>query len=231
MVTGLSGGPGFLLVNRQPQFHRIPTPSVCLSTVNLSPSPRSNHWSPGSSIHPPPALADTHVRLGSAGRRHHPCSYPSAVAATNRLPCSPLRLRGSPSVPATLRGGEGASLGTGTFLLSQLSRRGTASDPTPPLFFFSNVFSYPVTWRFSWSFSSLRSSSSVQQIFCEGRSTYRCIFDIFLGEGELYVLLLCHLDHSLILLSFILPLSLFFRGLRCQPMESKTSSRFKSTAK
>ena len=140
MVTGLSGGPGFLLVNRQPQFHRIPTPSVCLSTVHLSPSPRSNHWSPGSSIHPPPALADTHVRLGSAGRRHHPCSYPSAVAATNRLPCSPLRLRGSPSVPATLRGGEGASLGTGTFLLSQLSRRGTASDPTPPPFFFPMFF-------------------------------------------------------------------------------------------
>lgn len=56
MVTGLSGGPGFLLVNRQPQFHSIPTPSVCLSQHSQPQSfpqvqslkPRFQHPSPSS---------------------------------------------------------------------------------------------------------------------------------------------------------------------------------------
>ena len=54
--------------SHQPQFHGIPAPSVCLNTVSLSPFPSSDPWSPSSSIHPPPALADTRVRLGSAGQ-------------------------------------------------------------------------------------------------------------------------------------------------------------------
>ena len=49
-------------------------------------------------------------------------------------------------------------------------------------------------WRFSCSFGSLRSFASVQQVFCENRSTCRCIFDVFVGEGELPVLLPHHLD-------------------------------------
>ena len=30
-------------------------------------------------------------------------------------------------------------------------------------------------------------------MFCENHSTYRCIFDIFVGGSMLHVLLLCHL--------------------------------------
>ena len=44
-------------------------------------------------------------------------------------------------------------------------------------------------------FSSLRSSASIQQALCETQSMCRCIFDVFVGEGELQVLLLHHLDH------------------------------------
>ena len=33
-------------------------------------------------------------------------------------------------------------------------------------------------------------------------SRCRCIFDAFVGEGELHVLLLCHLDHSPPIASF-----------------------------
>ena len=33
-------------------------------------------------------------------------------------------------------------------------------------------------------------------MFCESRSTCGCSFDVFMGGGELHVLLLGHLDHS-----------------------------------
>lgn len=69
-------------------FHSLSLSEQAQSTSVLSPGPIPEAQVPASI---PPALADMHVRLGSAGQRHHPCSYPSAVAATNRLPCSPLR--------------------------------------------------------------------------------------------------------------------------------------------
>ena len=61
-------------------------------------------------------------------------------------------------------------------------------------FFFFFLLSYPLTWRIPHPFGSLRSSASVQSMFCENRSTCRCIFDVLVGEGELHVLLLHHLD-------------------------------------
>ena len=38
------------------------------------------------------------------------------------------------------------------------------------------------------------SFATLQFVFSENCSTWRCIFDVFIGEGELNILLLCHLD-------------------------------------
>lgn len=48
-------------------------------------------------------------------------------------------------------------------------------------------------WRFSCSIRILRFFSSIWQIFSANCSTWRCIFDVFVGLGELQVLLLCPL--------------------------------------
>ena len=59
--------------------------------------------------------------------------------------------------------------------------------------------SHPVMW---WSFLQcwFYEILSVQWVFCENRSTCRCIFDVFVGEGELHVLLLHRLGLPVYLL-------------------------------
>ena len=64
----------------------------------------------------------------------------------------------------------------------------------PSQFFF--FFSFCPTWLrgdLSCSFGFMRFSLSVQQVFCENFSTCRYVFDVFVGGGELSVLLFCHL--------------------------------------
>lgn len=58
------------------------------------------------------------------------------------------------------------------------------------IFFFCHI---QLTWRYFWSFRSVRSSGSIQEIFCENCCTWRCSFVVFVGGGELLVLLFCHL--------------------------------------
>ena len=64
--------------------------------------------------------------------------------------------------------------------------------PHPNSFF--SLLSYAVMWRFSCPSQSLRSSFSIQQMFGVNWSTCRCMVNVFVGEGELYVLLLHHLE-------------------------------------
>ena len=56
----------------------------------------------------------------------------------------------------------------------------------PSLFFcfgfFFFLLPYPGTWGVSCPLGSLRSSASVQQVFCRSCSTCRCIFDVFVGR-------------------------------------------------
>ena len=66
-----------------------------------------------------------------------------------------------------------------------------AQVPTWSLFFLS----YRITYGFfqqSWLCRSL--SASFQLFFSETCSTCKCIFDVFVGGGELHVFLLCHLE-------------------------------------
>ena len=47
-----------------------------------------------------------------------------------------------------------------------------------------------------------QSFSNFQLVFIENCSTCKCIFDVFMGEGEFHVLLLCHLDWFLLFCFF-----------------------------
>lgn len=87
----------------------------------------------------------------------------------------------------------GSSQGEGppmwTFPLSQLPPRGARLIPIP---FFPSC---SVTWEsflLLWLYK--RSNVSFQLVFCEIHSTCRCIFDVFVGEGELRILLPLHLN-------------------------------------
>ena len=66
--------------------------------------------------------------------------------------------------------------------------------PVPSQFLFCLFHPTQLHGDLSCSFDYMRSSASFQLVFCENCSTCRCIFDVFVGEGELRVLLLCHLD-------------------------------------
>ena len=82
----------------------LPQSASTQSTSVLSPGlilkPKSQHPSPSSP-------GGHGCQAGECGAGHHLCSVVSALAATNRLLCSPLRLRSPPSVPAHLPKGEG----------------------------------------------------------------------------------------------------------------------------
>ena len=76
-----------------------------------------------------------------------------------------------------------------TFPLLQLPPRGASLIPMP----------FPPSCSVTWeSFLLLqlckRSRVSFQLVFCEIRSTCRCIFDVFAGGDKFHVLLLHHFD-------------------------------------
>ncbi|XP_024605902.1 uncharacterized protein LOC112402909 [Neophocaena asiaeorientalis asiaeorientalis] len=75
------------------------------------------------------------------------------------------------------------------------SSPGHRSHPDSFLPFF--LFSYPGAWRFSRPFSSLRSSASVQRVFCATRPTCRCGADVSVGEEPVWRLLAPTLDPDL----------------------------------
>ena len=50
------------------------------------------------------------------------------------------------------------------------------------LCFFFFLLPYPGTWGISCLLGSLRSSASIQYVFCRSCSTCRCIFDVFVGR-------------------------------------------------
>ena len=50
------------------------------------------------------------------------------------------------------------------------------------LFIFPYILPYLIQWRLACCFGSLRSSASIQNVFCRSCSTYRCTFDVFVGR-------------------------------------------------
>ena len=54
--------------------------------------------------------------------------------------------------------------------------------------------SYLVIWRSFLQLWCYRSSAGLQLVFHKNCSTCRCIFDVFVGRGELHILLFCGLD-------------------------------------
>ena len=70
------------------------------------------------------------------------------------------------------------------------------STPSRPSPFFLLLFPYCFMWRLSCLFGSLRSSDSIQQVFCRSYSTCSCIFDVLGEENDPHVLLLCYLEDS-----------------------------------
>ena len=83
----------------------------------------------------------------------------------------------------------------GSFSSFQLPPRQAGPDP---LHFSFSILVFPSFFcptqfcGFSCSIRVLGSFVSFQQIFCANSSTYRCIFNVFVGVGEPHVLLLHH---------------------------------------
>ena len=126
-------------------------------TANSSPLPSSHLRTLSSSIQPLPTVVVAYFRLGSAGQWHWLFCSSSGLAATNHLLHSPLMLWGSPSVLADLPTSEGPSR-----IQEPLFSHSSFLGAQVLSWFFFLFFAYPVTWRFSCPFSSLRSSASVQ---------------------------------------------------------------------
>ena len=84
-----------------------------------------------------------------------------------------------------------------TFFSLQISARGTGPELMlifPP-FGYVEIFLAALLYR--------RSSATFQLVFCKNCSTCGCIFDVFVGGGELRIFIVCHLD-SLLLKSYLL---------------------------
>ena len=124
----------------------------------------------------------------------HLCRSLFILAATKQLLCSPLRLWSSHSVVADLLLVRGCPRVQEPFLFYS-SFPGAQLPSRLFSYFLLLLFSYQVTWRLSCLFKSLRSSSSLQQTYFVNHSMCKCIFDVFVGGSELYVLIL-HLDHQ-----------------------------------
>ena len=161
--------------------HLTPAPSVCLYTANPSPLPESVLWSLSLSTQHPStpsphwAPADSHLGLrtqqGSQDLLHRSlcsgCCEPAAA-----LSSEPLKL---PFDPAGLPLEKGlARVREAFFFHSSLPGMQVLS----PLLFF--CFFHP-TWLcgyLSCKFGFMRLSASIQQVFCDNCTTYRCIFDL-----------------------------------------------------
>ena len=124
-------------------------------------------------------------RRGSrqASRAGECCSAPSLCAGISPLcpphPCGCALLRGSEASPPATRSlcPRRGSYCVETFPPSQLPPRG--AGPIPILLSLFFLLPYPGTWGVSCLLGGLRSSASVQWVFCRSSSTCRCIFDVF----------------------------------------------------
>ena len=148
------------------------------------------------SAQPPPALADTCLRLGSEGLWHRPSVQVLFCPAVHGPACalasdSP---QNTPSTSPDLTTRKGAFPGVVTSLFLQLPSHSCRSHSSSSLFFLFSLLSYPLCRHIFLSFWCLRSSASVQQVLCASCSTCRCILDVLVGRGEPHTLLFCHLD-------------------------------------
>lgn len=106
------------------------------------------------------------------------------------------RLQSSPSIQAVHPTGERTSHSTGTYFPFQ--HPPWSAGPiliSFSLSFFS--FLYPLILPNLISFLAFQMSEVFCQcsvIFHVNRSTHRCILNVFVGGGELHILLLCHFD-------------------------------------
>ena len=119
------------------------------------------------------------------------------LPGTRQLLHSSLSLWSSLPVLVELPKSEWSSWGKGTFPLSELPPRVPGA-----IWFFLSLFVFDPTQLHddlscNFSFDLMRFSASIQRIFCEYFSTWRCIFDVSVGGGELHVLLFLHLDLAL----------------------------------
>ena len=100
-------------------------------------------------------------------------------------------LQSSPCIQADVPAGKESSQGMGTFPSSQLSPQGAGAVPflTDSFFF---PLSYSITWTFYCPFRSLRSSALFSR-YSVWVTPLGDVFFVFMWEGELPMLLLCHL--------------------------------------
>ena len=154
--------------------------------------------------------------VGVAGRWHCPfvehcfrfnCFAPIAVFSSNTLEFLP--------VPAGLLAGVETLKSVGVFplsssLLGAQSLTGFISSFLPLfLLSFLSMFllsTYPFSRSFSCSIRILRPFVSIHQIFCVNSSTYRWIFNVFVGVNEPQVLLLhyCLFSSSIFLIYLLI---------------------------
>ena len=146
----------------------------------------SDLWSPSLSSQPPPSpvgeqtsLSGWWVLIGTDPL----CGNLSALPSAPLLLCSPPWLQNFPPAhPPPIPPVKGLPSVWKLFLLHS----SLPEVQVPSLFFclcfFFFLLTYPGTWGFSCLLGSLRSSASVQYLFCRSCSIYRCIFDVFVGK-------------------------------------------------
>ena len=190
----------FLVVELHP-----PIPSGFLVTTGSRLSP--GLLSPDPTFQHPACLhLQTHLRLGSTGLWHGPPVEVSLCPACHRLVAV---FSNSSSVPGNSPANEGASPGTGPSLLLHLPPWGARSHSASCFFFLS--FILPGYAEIFVVLSAAQSPLLVFSMYSENCSNYRCILDVFVGRGELHVLLLFHLDSSprSTILNFMFPAFLY----------------------
>ena len=110
-----------------------------------------------------------------------------------------------PPVPAHERVSECAE----TFSPSQLTPQGADLHPNSCISFFLIFLPYLILCKLACLFGSLGSYVSIQKVLCRSCSTCRYIFDVFVGERDLHILLIYHLQSPPLSLSFYI--FIFFR--------------------
>ena len=117
----------------------------------------------------------------------HPlCGDLSALPSAPLLLHSPPWLRNSPLCPPPVHPLSLPMKGLPSVWKLFLLHSSLPEVQVPSLFFclcfFFFLLPYPGTWGISCLLGSLRSSASVQLVFCKSCSTCRCIFDVFVGR-------------------------------------------------
>ena len=125
------------------------------------------------------------------------CGNFSALPSPPLLLCSPPWLRSFPVVHPSFPPVKGLPSVWKLFLLHS-----SLPEVQVPSLFFCLCFSffllpYPGTWGVSCPLGTLRSSASIQYVFCRSCSTCRCIFDVFVGRKVI------SMSYSSIILKFL----------------------------